>query len=80
MGIDVDELITRFEEIESLFSGEDAEIVEKEGLANNTELPAHRRARVLSICKMTKRKLVKIKEKLQQRVEPDQEETEEPKY
>ena len=35
---------------------------------------------MLSICKMTKRELVKIKDRLQQKSESDQVETEEPKF
>lgn len=74
MGIDIEELITRFDEIESLFSDEDAKVVEREGIEDNKELPAHRRARVLSICRMTKRELEKIKDKQDARVCMDTEE------
>ena len=67
MGLDIDELITRFDEIENLFSKEDAQIVEDEGLEDNKELSTHRRASVLRICRMTKRELLKIKARQEQK-------------
>jgi len=77
--INVDELIIRFDEIESLVAPEDADVVEREGLQSNTDLPAHRRASIIQICKITKRELTNIKERREAKEAQVDEIEEEPK-